>query len=455
MAKPETRFTRSGTVDLAYQVIGDGPLDIVVVVGWVSHLEVLWELPEVAHFLDRFSAMGRVVIFDKRGTGLSDRPAEVPTYEQMVVDVLTVMDAAAVDRAVIVGWVDAGGIAMQVAATHPERVIAIVLGETMATAVPDAAHPWGPDPAVVEAVAEAIETGGWGKAILLPLIAPSVAGDERVMSWFRRLERMSATPSMAANLMRLTQGIDMRPILAQVQAPALVLHRRHAPFVPTDGVRWLADHLPDGRYVEVPGDEIPGYLGDVDAVMDEIEEFLLGTRVGAAASRRLVTVMFSDVVGSTERAAEIGDRRWHDVLETHRSEVRRLLARYGGTEIDTAGDGFLVTFESPTACIHCAMALSDTSRSAGLGIRIGIHAGEVVRRGDAITGLAVHIGARVAAAAQAHEVLVSQTVRDLMIGSGFEFDSRGRHTLKGVPGSWELFAVEVQVASPAHRTTST
>jgi class 3 adenylate cyclase len=312
--------------------------------------------------------------------------------------------------------------------------------------VPDAAHPWGPDPAVVAAVADAIESGGWGQAIPLPLIAPSVVGDERVMSWFRRLERMSATPSMAANLLRLTMSTDVRPILPQVRAPALVLHRREAPFLPSDALRWLADHLPDGRYVEVPGDEIPGYLGDVDALMDEIEEFLLGTRVGAAASRRVVTVMFSDVVGSTERAADIGDRRWHGLLETHRLEVRRLLARYGGTEIDTAGDGFLATFVSPTSCIHAAQALADTSRSAGLGVRIGIHAGEVVRRGGGVAGLGVHIGARVAAIAAANEVLVSRTVHDLVIGSGFRFVSRGQHPLKGVPGTWELFAVEPKVA---------
>jgi class 3 adenylate cyclase/pimeloyl-ACP methyl ester carboxylesterase len=445
VARSEIRFTRSGPVDLAYQVIGEGPLDIVVAIGWVSHLEVLWEFPEVAHFLDRLAGMGRVVIFDKRGTGLSDRPPGVPTYEQMVTDVVAVMDAAGIDRAVMVGWVDAATLAIYTAVLHPDRVRAIVLGETMATAAPDDEHPWGPDPAVIEAVAEAIETGAWGHAILLPLIAPSVAGDERVMAWFRRLETMAATPSMAANMLRLTLSTDVRPILARVRAPALVLHRRDAPFMPSAGVRWLADHLPDGRYVEVPGDELPGYLGDIDALMDEIEEFLLGTRVGAGASRRVVTIMFSDVVGSTEHAADVGDRRWHGLLETHRTGMRRLLARYGGAEIDTAGDGFLTTFESPTACIRCAMELAGASRSSGLSVRIGIHAGEVVSRRDGITGLAVHIGARIAAAADHDEVLISQTVRDLVIGSGFELESHGRHSLKGVPGTWELFAVRSEL----------
>ena len=442
MARPEIRFTRSGTVDIAYQVLGDGPLDIVVVIGWVSHLEVLWELPEAAHFLDRISAMGRAVVFDKRGTGLSDRPAQVPTYDEMVSDVVAVMDAVGMEKAVVVGWVDAASLAISMAATHPDRVSAIVIGEAMATSVPDEQHPWGFDPAIIEALGDAIESGYWGQAILLPLIAPSAATDERILSWFRRFERMSATPSMAANLMRLNISTDVRPILADVGVPALVLHRRDAPFVPADAVRWLAGHLPDGRYVEVPGDQVPGYLGDVDALMDEVEEFLLGTRVGGAATRRVVTVMFSDVVGSTERAAESGDRRWNDMLEAHRTDVRRLLARHGGTEVDTAGDGFLLAFDSPTSAIRCALAISESSRAAGLEVRIGIHAGEVVRQRDQVTGLAVHIGARVAAAARANEVLVSQTVHDLVIGSGFDFAPRGRHQLKGVPGMWELLSVE-------------
>jgi class 3 adenylate cyclase len=440
-AESEIRFTRSGTVDLAYQVIGEGPPDIVLMIGWVSHLEVLRELPEAAHFVDRLAAMGRVVLFDKRGTGLSDRPAEPLTYEQMVPDVLAVMDAAAMERAVLVGWVDAAALAMVVAAQHPDRVQALVLGETLATLIPDDEHPWGADYGVVEQLAEAIETGEWGQAFLLPLIAPSVAGDERILGWFRRLERMSATPSTAANLFRLTLT-DIRPWLPAIEAPALVLHRADAPFIPSDAARWLADRLPSGRYVEVPGDQIPGYLGDVDALMDEIEDFLLGTRVGSAASRRVVTMMFSDVVGSTERAVAVGDRRWHHLLEAHRGEVRRLLARYGGTEIDTAGDGFLVAFESPTAAIRCALDVSVASSTAGLEVRVGLHAGEVVRRREGMTGVAVHIGARVAAQAGPAEVLVSQTIRDLVIGSAFRFTSRGRHELKGVPGTWELFAVD-------------
>ena len=253
-------------------MVGGGPLDIVLMIGWVSHLEVLWELPEVAHFVDRFAAMGRVVLFDKRGTGLSDRPAEPSSYEQMVPDVLAVMDAVGMDQAVLVGWVDAAALAMVVAATHPGRVQALVLGEVLATFTPDDEHPWGADAEVVEAAATAIESGAWGQALLLPLIAPSAAGDERILGWFRRLERMSATPSMAGNLLRLVLS-DVRPWLSRITMPALLVHRQDSPFVPGEGVRWIADQIPNGRYVEVPGDEVPGYLGDVDTLMDDVEEF--------------------------------------------------------------------------------------------------------------------------------------------------------------------------------------
>jgi class 3 adenylate cyclase len=436
------RYVRSGELDIAYQVMGDGPLDIVGMIGWVSHLEVVVELPEAAHFIDRLAAMGRLVIFDKRGTGLSDRPTKAATFAEMVPDVLAVMDAVGMEQAALLGWVDAAALAMTVAAHHPQRVSALVLGEAIATSTPDADHPWGPDPVTIRALADAIEGGLWGQAVLLPFIAPSVADDERILGWFRRLERMSATPNMAANLLRLNLGADLRPILDRIVAPSLLIHRRDAPLVPTEAVRWLADHLPDGRYVEVAGDEAPGYLGDVDALMDEIEDFLVGTRSGAASNRRVTTVLFSDVVSSTELAADVGDSRWHHLLETHRVGVRRLLTRHGGTEVDTAGDGFLITFDSPTNAIRCALAVSATSRADGLAVRIGIHTGEVVRQGADVSGVAVHIGARVSALASGDEVLVSGTVRDMVIGSGFTFTSRGRHQLKGVPGDWELFSVD-------------
>jgi class 3 adenylate cyclase/pimeloyl-ACP methyl ester carboxylesterase len=440
---PEVKFTRSGNVDLAYQVFGEGPLDILVMIGWVSHLEVLWELPECRRFLERYAAMGRVAIFDKRGTGLSDRPSIEASTDDMVPDVLAVMDAAGMEKAVLVGWFDAAAIAMSVAVLHPDRVSALVLGEMLATMMPDEDHPWGPDPETMEMGAGVIEQGMWGQAILLPLLAPSVAEDERIVGWFRKLERMSATPSMAANLLRRTLDIDLRPLLPSVTAPALLLHRRDAALIPGEGMRWMAEHLPNGQYVEVVGDETPAYFGDVDGLMDEIEEFLVGTRVGSAADRRVVTVLFSDVVGSTERVAGVGDRVWSGLLESHRAEARRLLTRYGGREMNTAGDGFLIVFESPTPAIECALAMCEGSRSAGLDLRVGLHSGEVVFEGGDVTGMAVHIGARVAGLAPAGQVVVSQTVRDMVIGSRFDFLPLGRHVLKGVPGEWEIFRVVV------------
>lgn len=435
------QFTRSGGVDIAYQVLGEGDLDILFMVGWVSNLEVMWELPEARHLLARLAAMGRVAIFDKRGTGLSDRPIEIPSATEMVPDVIAVMDAVGMKQAAVIGWVDSATLALEVAAAHPDRVSSLVLGETLATATADESHPWGLSGDIIETAATAIESGGWGQALLLPMLAPSVAGDERISAWFRKLERMSATPTLAANLLRRLSGTDVRPLLSRVTAPTLVVHRRDSTLVPADGVRWLAENLPNGRYVEPPGNEIPGQFGDTDALMDELEEFLVGTRTGATGDRRLLTLMFSDVAGSTERAAIEGDRRWHDLLEFHRRDVRDVVAIHGGREVDTAGDGFLIAFDAASSAIRCAQAVSRSSQAAGLHVRIGIHSGELVDNGGALSGIALHIGARVGALAGPDEVLVSRTVRDMMIGTSFEFEDRGRHVLKGVPGEWEIFAV--------------
>lgn len=440
-AVPDIKFTRSGTVDLAYQIVGDGPLDIVLMIGWVSHLEMVWELPEARHFVERFAGMGRVVLFDKRGTGLSDRPSDQPSASDMVPDTLAVMDAAGMDSAVLVGWVDAAAVAIQVAALHPRRVKALVLGEALASSVPDEEHPWGLNEEMTNAVADAIQTGGWGEAILFPMIAPSLAGDERIHNWFRRLERMSATPSMAGNLLRRTLTSDVRELLSQVTAPALVLHRQDSAFIPAEGIKWLADHLPDGRYVEVEGDQVAGYLGDVDALMDEVEDFLLGTRSGGGGNRRVLTVLYSDLVESTEKAASLGDDRWRSLLDEHRREARRLMGQYAGRELNNAGDGFLVGFESPSAAIRYGLALVEASSRQGLEVRVGVHSGEIAVVAGELSGMALHVGARVGALAGSGEVLVSRTVRDLLYGSEVRFISTGDHQLKGVPGEWELFRV--------------
>jgi class 3 adenylate cyclase/pimeloyl-ACP methyl ester carboxylesterase len=437
---PDTRFTRSGNVDLAYQVVGDGSLDIVLMIGWVSHLEVIWELPEVRHFIERLAGMGRVALFDKRGTGLSDR-SPIGSMEEMVPDVLAVMDATGMERAVLVGWSDAAAISLMCAAAHPDRVQALVLGEMLATGTPDATHPWGVDPAAMEMLVQSLELGSWGQGVMLSLLAPSLSGDERILAWFRKLERMSATPSIAADLLRRTLSTDVRPILSGIETPALLVHRSDAELIPSEAMQWLADALPNGRYAGVPGDQITGYLGDVDALMDEIEEFLHGTRLGSTASSQVITVLFTDVVGSTERVSEVGDRQWHRLLESHREEARLLLGRWGGREVGTSGDGLFAVFDAPTPAIRCALAMCASSQSGGLDIRAGIHTGEVEVDGADFIGLGVHLGSRVMSLAGAGEVLVSQTVRDLVMGSGFDMVSRGRHELNGVPGTWEVFGV--------------
>lgn len=436
---PDVRFARSHDADIAYQIVGDGDLDIVLLVGWASHLEVLWELAEARRFIERLAGMGRLVMFDKRGTGLSDRPAVATTIEDMVPDLIAVMDACQIEEAVLVGWSDGAAIAVEAAAQYPSRVSALVLAEALASATPDEEHPWGPDPTMIDGLASAIELEIWGTAAVLSIIAPSAMADPRIVEWFQRMERMSATPRMAADLLRRTMKVDVRPHLSKIHAPCLFLHRKEAVLIPSDAVRWFAGQVPDGRYVELHGDELPGYLGDVDGLMDEIEDFLVGTRTGAQAHRRVATVLFSDVVDSTDRVASVGDRRWQQLLESHRDDMRSLVKRHGGIELGTAGDGFLIVFDSPTSALLFASEVSESSRKTGLQTRIGIHSGEVTYKGDDLSGLAVHMAARVEAAAHPGEVWVTGTVTDVLLGSAFQFESRGKHKLKGVPGEWELF----------------
>ncbi|MPV38542.1 adenylate/guanylate cyclase domain-containing protein [Georgenia subflava] len=441
---------RSGEVDIAYQVVGAGQRDVVVGIGWVSHLELLWELPESVHFLERLAGLGRLILYDARGTGLSDRPGGAPEVHDLVPDLVAVLDAAGSTRAVVVGWLDKAALALALAATHPERVEALVLGEPMASTVARPGHPDGLEPAVLETLASAVESGSWGTGALLPWIAPSVADEPRIAAWWRRWERMSATPNTAAGLLRLLLDVDVRALLPRVRARTLLIHRAGTALVPAAAVRWLADALPDARYTELEGTDLAAFFGDTDTLMDEIEDFVSGTRTGADVDRALATMLVTDLVGSTAQAAALGDRRWRELLDWHHQEVRRLLARYGGTEIDTAGDGFLAVFDLPSRAISCALALSDHLAGHRLGVRAGLHTGEVVRAGTAVRGVAVHVAARVAALGGAGEVLVSGTVRDLVLGSGVMLTPRGTHELHGVPGTWEVLeAARTGVRVPA------
>ena len=438
---PETRFTRVDDLDIAYQVVGPpAELDLVFVPGWVSHLEVMWEIPEFARFLDRLAAMGRLIVFDKRGTGLSDRVAGMPTLEQRADDIAAVMNAAGSGRAAIAAWGEGAAIAAMFAASHPERVTALVLG-SLPVKMTDGARPVVADPAVIQAFSAAVENG-WGQATLVPLLAPSRAEDSRFLSWYRRWERLSSTPSAAAATLRWAMEFDLGSILPSIQARTLIVHRTGNTLVDMQAVRAATNLIPDVRYTELPGcDDLP-YVGDTDAVLDAIQEFLTGAQGTPDFDRSLATVLFTDIVGSTQQADRLGDRRWRYLLDEHHARIRRLLDRYRGVEVDTAGDGFFVTFDGPARAIRCACAVRDAVREIGIEIRAGLHTGEVEHRGNAATGLAVHVGARVAALAQASEVLVTSTVQMLVLGSGIGFADRGRHRLKGVPDQWQLFAVE-------------
>jgi pimeloyl-ACP methyl ester carboxylesterase len=438
---PETRFVRADGVDLAYQVFGDGPIDIVGSFGWVSHLDVTWELPESARFLERLGAMGRVIWYDKRGTGMSDRVPEPAPLDVMADDVVTVMDAAGSRTAVVVGWLEAGAVALTVAARHPQRVRAVVAGETTAAGRASADHPWGLNPVVVERIAATIESGGWGKAQLLALAAPSVARLPRIQTWWQRLERTAATPSMAANLLRTNLSLDLRAELGDVRVPVLLVHREEVTLIPGEGMQWLADHLPDARLVELPGADIAAYFADPDAVCDEIEEFLHGTRLGASSDLAVRTVAFFDLVDSTGQASAMGDARWCDLLESHRRDLRRLLTRYDGVEVDTAGDGLLASFAVPSLAVRCATAAVIDAERQGIGLRAGVHTAELRARGSALFGVGVHVGARIAALAGSGEVYVTSTVRDLLLGAQLGFASLGEHELRGVPGRWEVLRI--------------
>ena len=437
---PETRFTRAGDVDIAYQVVGSASqLDLVFVPGWVSHLEVMWELPEFARFLDRLAAMGRLILFDKRGTGLSDRVAGMATLEQRADDIAAVMDAAGSARAAIIAWGEGAAIAAMFAAAHPDRVTALVLG-TLPVKVTDGQRPLIPDPALLRELSTAVETG-WGQAILVPLLAPSRTDDTRFLSWYRRWERLSSTPSAAAATLRWAMEFDLGPVLPAIQARTLIVHRTGNALFDAESVRTAAKMIPDARCAELPGaDELP-YVGDSDALLDVIQEFLTGAKGTPDLDRSLATVLFTDIVGSTQKADQLGDRRWRDLLDEHHARIRRLLERFRGIEVDTAGDGFFATFDGPARAVRSACAIRDAVRDIGIEIRAGLHTGEVERREALVTGLAVHAGARVAALAQPSEVLVTSTVQMLVLGSGISFTGRGRHKLKGVPGQWELFAV--------------
>jgi pimeloyl-ACP methyl ester carboxylesterase len=421
--------------------VGDGPFDLVFVPGFVSHLELLWDDPAIARFVERLARFSRLILFDKRGTGLSDPAPGAQTLEERMDDVRAVMDAARCERAALFGVSEGGPLSILFAATHPGRVRALVLYGTTARFMRDDDYPCGIVPAQLEQLVNTAEQG-WGRGVLGKLFAPGRANDARFKAFWSRFQRQAASPGMARSLLELLREIDVRAVLPTISVPTLVLHRASERAVPVSAARYIAEHVPGARLVEQPGDDHMPWLGDADGLLDEVEEFLTGAREHRESDRVLATVLFTDIAGSTERAAELGDRRWRDILSSHHALVRRELGRVGGREVDTAGDGFFATFDGPARAIRCACAIQDAvASSLGLPLRAGLHTGECEVMGDRVGGLAVHIGARVAAEAGAGEVLVSSTVKDLVAGSGIRFTDRGSRRLKGVPGEWRLFAV--------------
>ena len=440
--QPETRYAKSGDVHIAYQVFGEGPFDLVFVPGWISHLDMVWENPLSSWFFRRLASFSRVICFDKRGTGMSDRDAIAPSLEVRMDDVRAVMDAAGSERAVLYGVSEGGPMSILFAATYPERVSALVLNATVARATEAPDYPEGAQMrASLDQCSEMVDTG-WGEGRTLSVFAPSHAASEDARRAWGRLERTVISPGAARAYLRILYDIDVRPVLPAVRVPTLVIHRTDDRTVPVALGRWLARNLPGARYVEQPGDDHIPWLGDASSLLDEVQEFLTGTRGEAEVDRVLATVLFTDIVGSTERAAQVGDHRWREVLDRHDALVRQQVDRFRGRFVKSTGDGLLGTFDGPARAVRAACAARDGLRSLGIQMRAGLHTGEIELRDEDVGGIAVHIGARVAEAASPAEVLVSSTVKDLVAGSGLRFADRGTHNLHGVPGEWRLFAVE-------------
>jgi class 3 adenylate cyclase len=422
-------------------VIGDGPIDVIFVPGFISHVELIWEVPQAVHLIQRLSSFARLILFDKRGTGLSDPVVGAPTLEERMDDVRAVMAAAGSTRAALLGTSEGAPMSVLFAATYPELTSALVLYGGMARSTWAEDYPWAtPADALLQSSTELAPYLYEGA--MVEVIAPTLADDTQAVEAFARLQRYGASPAMLAQSFLMFLDIDVRAILPSVAVPTLVLHRRGDRAVNRRGAEWMARQIPGARYVELRGIDHALFAGDSDAAVDEIEEFLTGVRRRVDVDRILATVMFTDIVGSTTRAAALGDRKWHDLLEAQNAVVRRELSRFRGREVKSLGDGMMATFDGPTRAIRCGVAVTDAVRPLGLAVRVGLHTGEVeVIDDDDVGGIAVHIAARVGALAGPGEVLVSGTVRDLVAGSGIHFTERGEQELKGVPDRWRLFAV--------------
>jgi class 3 adenylate cyclase len=427
-------------VSIAYQVVGDGPLNVVFIPGFVSNVDFYWELPGPTRIFERLASFSRVILWDKRGTGLSDPVERVPTLDERADDLMAVMDAAECERAALFGVSEGGPMGLLFAASHPERASALVLYGASPKFSSGPGWEWGWSPDEISSRLAEIERD-WGEGALLSLFAPSYANSEPARLAWGRYQRTGASPRMGRAVFEALCEIDCRNILSAVNVPTLILHVTGEKVARVEAARYMAQRIQGARMVEFSGEDHLTPMFEPDPIVDEVEQFLTGVRHDRQPDRVLATVMFTDIVGSTSRAAELGDHRWRDLLATHDAAVRRQLERFGGREVKATGDGFLATFAAPSRAITCACAVRDAVRPLGIDVRVGLHTGECETKGDDVTGMAVHTGARVASLAGAGEVLVSSTVKDLVAGSRIGFADRGTHALRGVPGEWHLFAV--------------
>ncbi len=451
MITPTTRYARSGETTIAYQVTGEGGLDLLFLTGWITQIEHLWEEPANRRFLERLSAFGRLILFDSRGTGLSERLLDEYTVEQEAKDALAVLDAAGSERAAVITYAQGGLVGAQLAADHPERIGALIMYASIARTS------WAPDydwamPLEERQVLSEQNIATWGedKGEMMKFWAPTMAEDPGLVAWFERMQRLAASPAEARVIARAMIDLDVREVLPRIRVPTLVMHRPKERVWDVRHSRYLAENISGARYVELDGIDSFPFVGDSDAIVEEIEEFLTGGRRGGELARALLTVMFTDIVDATAHAAELGDGRWRDLLARHDEQVRRQLERFDGREVKTVGDGFLATFDGPPSrALRCALAITDAARALGIEVRIGIHTGECELIGDDVGGMAVHIASRVSGLAAAGEVLVSGTVFGTVVGGPFDFEDRGFHDLKGVPGRWPLFSLSARGPAPS------
>jgi class 3 adenylate cyclase len=439
---PETRFASADDLHISYQVVGEGPIDVVFVPDWFNHVEAQWDEPASARFLGRLASFSRLVLFDKRGTGLSDPVplSDLPTVEAWMDDLRIVLEAVGSESAALVCATGGAILGLPFAATYPERVAALIIIDGAARYARADDYPPGAPPELIRWVKDWVDEV-WGTGRAVELLLPSRATDRAFCEWRSRYERLAASPGTVTRMFEFLTTIDLRQVLPAITAPTLVVHRAGDRLAPPGHGRYLAEHIGGAHYVEFPGSDNLWLGEDSDTLLEEIQEFLTGVRAPSEPDRVLTTILFTDIVRSTPTLAQVGDHRWRELLDRHDAVIRRQLVRARGREINTTGDGFVASFDGPARAIRCAVAISEAMRPLGLEVRAGLHSGECEVRGSDLGGLAVHIAARVATAAQPGEVLVSSTVKDLVAGSGIGFSDRGVHPLKGVPDEWRLYAI--------------